>query len=133
MSNELEASRAVTSPMNGEDITGSAIAQIGKPGLCRSSAPVLCRKGHTVPLSHMAKGRGGWRGQHGDFSLSCLGSRCREPDAPACDGATRSLRAEGGLEGAEGHSCTPVSKGQPLAIVWPHQGAECDFQSFHGR
>ena len=42
-------------------------------------------------------------------------------------------RAEGGLEGAECHSCIPVSKGQPLAIVWPHQWAKCDFQSLDGR
>ena len=41
--------------------------------------------------------------------------------------------AEGGLEGTERHSSIPVSKGQPLAIVWPHQWAKCDSQSCDGR
>ena len=126
MSNELEASRAVTPPVNGEDITGSAIAQIGKPGFCRSSAPVLCRKGHAVLLSHMARGRGGWRGQHGDFNMSCLGGRCREPDAPACDGAMCSLAGRRGPGGDGGPQLYPSKQGPaighrvapPVGSVW---------------
>lgn len=96
MSNELDASRAVAPPMNGRDITGSAIAQIGKPGLCGTSAPVLCRKGHAVLPSHVAEGRGSWRDQHVDFNMPRGGAGAGEPDPPAGNGTTCSLAGRRG-------------------------------------
>lgn len=96
MTNELDASRAVTPQMNGRDITGSAIAQIGKPGLCGSSAPVLRRKGHAVPASHVAGGRGAWRDHHVDSSMPHGGAGTGELVSPAGDGIVCSLVGIGG-------------------------------------
>lgn len=130
MSNELEAGGAVTPPMNREDITGSAIAQIGKPGLCR--AQFLSSAGKVTPSPFPTWPRAGEAGGASTGTSTCpvCGAGAGSQTLPLAMGPRA---AEGGLEGAERLSCIPVSKGQPVAIVWPHQWAKCGFQVFDGR
>lgn len=112
--------------MNGRDITGSAIAQIGKPGLCGSSAPVLRRKGHAVPASHVAGGRGAWRDHHVDSSMPHGGAGTGELDSPAGDRIVCSLVGTGGLGRTKLPQLCPSTQGavgvQPWAVVSPSVG-----------
>nr|CAI9711258.1 unnamed protein product [Rangifer tarandus platyrhynchus] len=72
-------------------------------------------KGHAVPLSHVAKGRGRWRGQRGDFNMCVWGAGAGSRMLLLAMGPRAARPAEGGLEGMERHSCIPVNGTQTHA------------------
>lgn len=86
MSNELDTSRAVTPQMDRRDITGSAMAQIGKPGLVWQLSPCSLQEKshcHTFPSG---RGQRSWRNQHVDINKPHGGTGAGELDPPAGNG-----------------------------------------------